>query len=1018
MVTWGRALAALVVLATTLGAPGIASAATMGAYSTEVGPNVSTDSATREAVTALQDDWRAEVNAAGGIIEDPVRFLSTQYTEGQTLSGIMHSASDSTTLAIHRTRYTSAASPVYAGNSTSLGTLLCAGGTADAGQIMQGAAPRPDVFVDDASCSGTGGFYYNAVGGAGEGFTRDAIEFTFGRPVRAFGAWFGDLETRVTGGGIPALLRLYDENGTLLSESVIAPTATTCAGDLDGCGNNTTRWLGFVADRAEPVSRMVVIVGDEDAAGTGLNEGLSVIGPTLAFFPTLGLAKRVTSVVDHLDGTQTIDYEFVVENTGDLDLTDVAVSDDLTAVFGADLVAVGAVTGPPGSVLTPSSTFDGSSDTVLAAGALAIGETATFSVSATVRPGAPGPFDNTASVVGTTPRGDVISDVSQDGAVPDADGDGDPRTDSAVTPVTFALTGSITVTASVTDGPAGGVTGDHEFEITCTPAAGPATVHPVTVTLSAQASASATVTGIPVGAECTIAQVLQPAPPAGYAWTTVTGSGAVVTLTTTGQNAAVSIDSALRLLQGDLAISLVIDGSPAGGLTTEATYAVDCGAAFSGTRTISLVGATSGSATITGIPAGATCAVTETVSPAAPEFFAWQTSDLVPATVDIVDGATALVAATRELRAVTGTVAIDYDVTGAPLGGLTGDVVFDLDCGAAGTHSTTITLAGATTGSVSVPGIPAPSSCTISLASVPAVPQFTALTAPVFSTNPIAVTDGGDVTVTVSSELRATAGDAVVGVTVAGAPATGLTGSATVRLDCGAAGTVLATVTFAGSSAATTTVTIPAPATCTVSPLTRPAAPDGYIWAGDLDPSNSPVTITDGGSTDVAVSGALQRIVGALAVTIDVTDAPASGVSGSFDLAVDCGVEGSYTLAVPFTGASSASAVVSGIPAPADCTITESTRPAAPAGYRWITPTLAPLSATVTSVPSALTATASLELELPTLPLPTTPTTTPAGTGSGLALTGALILPVTGVALALLVGGATLLVLRRRPRRG
>ena len=1020
MVTRGRFLTSLVVLATLISAPGIASAATVGQYTDEVGPNTPAGTATRSAVTALQNDWRADVVAAGGIVEEPVRFLTANYTLGQSISGIVHTAADGTTLAIHRTRYTTDASPAFAGNSTSLGTLQCTGGSSEGGQLMQGDAPRPDVLTDGDGCTGTGGFYYNVINGTGESTTRDAIEFTFGRPVFGFGSWFGDLESRVTGGGVPALMRLYDESGTLLSETTITPTATTCSNSTTGCGNDTTRWLGFVADPTEPVSRMVVIVGDEDAAGTATAEGISIIGPTLAMFPEIGLAKRVIDVTDNLDGTQTVDYEFLVETSGDVALSNVDLVDDLTATFGTGLISVSAVTVDPATGLTANAAYDGVTDTTLATGALAIGATALVTVSATVLPASAGPFINSATVTATAPRGDIVSDTSQEGTDADADGDGNPGNDSGSTPVTFALTGSITVTTDVTGGPGGGITGDHAIEVSCVPASGPTTVHLATVSLTAATSGSATLTGIPVGSDCTVAQVLQPAPPAGYAWATTTGSGSVVTLTASGENTAVSITNDLRLLQGDLALSLSVTNAPAGGLTDSATYTIDCGAAFSATRTITLAGATSGSVTVVGIPDGASCTVVETDAPDAPAFFEWDGASITPSPVTIVDGATAVVTATRTLRALTGVVELTYDVTGAPAGGLTGDVEIALDCGAAGTFSATIPLAAAATGAATVTGIPAPSSCVVTIPSRPAAPTFTAWAGTTITSSPVAVTDGGTSSVTVTDALRATEGSADLAAAIAGGPASGLTGDLTVRLDCGPAGSVLATLTFSGSATASATLTgIAAPADCTVSPLTRPDAPDGYVWVGDIDGPAGTVTITDGGATDIPITGTLQRILSTLAVTIDVVDAPAGGVSGSFGFTVDCGVEGTFSIVVPFTGQTSATDSVAGIPAPTTCTVTETARPLAPTGYKWTTTSLAPFTATVTTGPSAASTAATLAEQLPTLPLPsgpTSPASTPAG--SGLAETGAAIAPALGTALGLLLLGGVLLLLRRRPQRG
>jgi uncharacterized repeat protein (TIGR01451 family) len=127
---------------------------------------------------------------------------------------------------------------------------------------------------------------------------RAAILFSFDQPVKAFGAWFGDLETRsVANNGTPALLRLLDVNGTRIGEDIpilsglprqiyngsttISPLDETLCGGLTfpGCGNVSTRWVSFVDNAVSArVKQVLVIVGDHDSGETGTQESLSFIG--------------------------------------------------------------------------------------------------------------------------------------------------------------------------------------------------------------------------------------------------------------------------------------------------------------------------------------------------------------------------------------------------------------------------------------------------------------------------------------------------------------------------------------------------------------------------------------------------------------------------------------------------------------------------------------------------------------------------------------------------------------------
>ncbi len=176
---------------------------------------------------------------------------------------------------------------------------------------LQDCSPRPARLYD------TGGqpTLWNATGG--DGSSLDAVMFAFSSPVRAFGAWFGDIETRVDGEGQPAYIKLFDSTGAVISLSTItpqraAPLATDpsgrsqCGGtqssDAFACGNQATRFIGFNSTTSD-VAAMLVVVGDDDSCAeipsgcSGNSEHLSFIGPTLAIFPPTG-SIQVTKSVD------------------------------------------------------------------------------------------------------------------------------------------------------------------------------------------------------------------------------------------------------------------------------------------------------------------------------------------------------------------------------------------------------------------------------------------------------------------------------------------------------------------------------------------------------------------------------------------------------------------------------------------------------------------------------------------------------------------------------------------------
>ena len=327
-----RGSLALAVMCLVLSWPSVAGAATTSDSSDEVG---GTSVAAHTTAQNFRSSWASRVTTNGGTPAPPMTLTSPTYSNGSPVTGVINVASDGTTTSVARTRYTTGASPTLVGTSPTPGTATCT----TAGTSLQGGAPRPTSLQSNSSCSTAAGFAYSEAGGtAAEGTTRDAVEFTFSRPVLGFGAWFGDLETRTDGRGVAAVVRLYGAGGVLLSNRQVAPgptylPQTSCSNDYTGCGNNTTRWLSFVADPAQPVLRMVVIVGDEDANGTAEDEGIGFIGPTLDLSTArIALAKSADTPSDtngdgRVGAGDTIAYHFAVTNTGSLPVTAVAVTD-------------------------------------------------------------------------------------------------------------------------------------------------------------------------------------------------------------------------------------------------------------------------------------------------------------------------------------------------------------------------------------------------------------------------------------------------------------------------------------------------------------------------------------------------------------------------------------------------------------------------------------------------------------------------------------------------------------------
>ncbi|HWV65643.1 Ig-like domain-containing protein, partial [Chitinophaga sp.] len=151
-----------------------------------------------------------------------------------------------------------------------------------------------------------------------------------------------------------------------------------------------------------------------------------------------GIAKTVSEPVLEINGDYTITYTLVVQNLGNVPVTDVQVTDDLSAVFAppitysliGDIIATGG--------LLANNTFNGSNNIdLLAAGSnLAVGAADTIRFVVRITPNKQsGTFNNSAFLKGSG-GGVAVSDQSTNGLQADPDGNGVPD-ESVATPVTL-----------------------------------------------------------------------------------------------------------------------------------------------------------------------------------------------------------------------------------------------------------------------------------------------------------------------------------------------------------------------------------------------------------------------------------------------------------------------------------------------------------------------------------------------------------------------------------------------------
>ncbi|WP_284283904.1 DUF7507 domain-containing protein [Portibacter lacus] len=170
---------------------------------------------------------------------------------------------------------------------------------------------------------------------------------------------------------------------------------------------------------------------DPEGDGPGDNND-----PTPVNLPAIGIAKAAGMPVAIADqpGRYTIPYTFIVENTGNTVLTNVALKDDFATQLGGSFVNVipgslmitGNTGAAPGGVnLGYTGIGDPNNNMLDRTAILAPGDniTVTVSIVADVTTG-PNPLVNQATAEGDDPEGNTVDDLSNDGT--DVDGGDDP----------------------------------------------------------------------------------------------------------------------------------------------------------------------------------------------------------------------------------------------------------------------------------------------------------------------------------------------------------------------------------------------------------------------------------------------------------------------------------------------------------------------------------------------------------------------------------------------------------------
>ena len=329
----------------------------------------------------------------------------------------------------------------------------------------------------------------------------------------------------------------------------------------------------------------------------------------------------------------------------------------------------------------------------------------------------------------------------------------------AVTNTLQRQTASVTLTKLIS-GPAAGqsqVNGSFNFVLDC----GVDGSFPAAITVAGGASSSVTVPNLPVGASCVVTEPGRAAAPAGYDWDAPVIATSPVIIPAQGGTATVTVTNPLKRLNSALTITKAISGAAAGVAQVNASFAfkLDCGADGQFSTQVAVVNGATASSVVSGVPAGASCTVTETPGATAPQGYTWDTPvfDKNPVVVPAT-GAAVTVLATNPLKRSLGSLALTKQFAGPAdaLQKVNGKFVFALNCGADGSFNTEVLVSNGQAATATVKDLPVGASCQVAETDSAAAPAGFGWAAPLYETNPVVVLgDGSVATFKVTNTLNA-----------------------------------------------------------------------------------------------------------------------------------------------------------------------------------------------------------------------------------------------------------------------
>ena len=467
---------------------------------------------------------------------------------------------------------------------------------------------------------------------------------------------------------------------------------------------------------------------------------------------------------------------------------------------------------------------------------------------------------------------------------------------------------------------------------------------PLTGERSIAPGSPATVSGVPTGNTCSVTEVAPDEIP-GYTWQQpITYSPESIEIGEGEGPFAITVGNTITKNRGTFTIEKSLTNDDGAPVPASFTVNYDCGIdtdgdPLTGERSI----APGSPATVSGVPTGNTCSVTEVAPDEIPGYTWQQPITYSPESIEIGEGEGPFaITVGNTITKNRGTFTIEKSLTnddGAPV---PASFTVNYDCGIDTDGDPLTGERSIAPGSpATVSGVPTGNTCSVTEVAPDEIPGYTWQQPITYSPESIEIGEGeGPFAITVGNTITKNRGTFTIEKSLTNDDGAPVPASFTVNYDCGidTDGDPLTGERSIAPGSPATVSGVPTGNTCSVTEVAPDEIP-GYTWQQPITYSPESIEIGEGeGPFAITVGNTITKNRGTFTIEKSLTNDDGAPVPASFTVNYDCGID---TDGDPLTGersiAPGSPATVSGVPTGNTCSVTEVAPDEIP-GYTWQQP--------------------------------------------------------------------------------